>query len=321
MRKTVQNKDDTKGVIRGKIGGLPEVDRLVGSKKDDLLVAAIREVLLDKKLKPLAAAIESLISFGNYADAEKECEEYGLGENVKNLIAGLAAKKSLLEARHDSADEILSTYNLDKKKFIGEALCLCVLQGESKAAKKIAALYDAALPVMPSEDSEEYAAFVARARESEGKLNKAMEETAQFRIKNYLPDTGKSVQKLEISDEWIKKAALDSDFTLAAGKGDIKKVKMLFSKGADLNAPSSNGFTPLMWAVLGKHVEVIEFLVEKGADVNAPSIHGLTALMTAARNGDIETVRLLKENGADADVASKSGLTAWMFAAYNGHME
>jgi ankyrin repeat protein len=50
-------------------------------------------------------------------------------------------------------------------------------------------------------------------------------------------------------------------------------------------------------------VETVTLLLEAGAEVNARSRGGLTPLFTAAANGDLEVVCLLLERGADPSIA------------------
>ena len=57
----------------------------------------------------------------------------------------------------------------------------------------------------------------------------------------------------------------------AAYLGDLKMVKLLISKGADLDAVDPSYGTPLHLAAEQAHVEVVEFLLGSGAQVSASS--------------------------------------------------
>ena len=46
-------------------------------------------------------------------------------------------------------------------------------------------------------------------------------------------------------------------------------MKLLLSKGADVNAKDQSGYTALSWASSGGHSEIVRLLFQKGADVNA----------------------------------------------------
>jgi ankyrin repeat protein len=67
----------------------------------------------------------------------------------------------------------------------------------------------------------------------------------------------------------------------AAKSGDVKTVKLLLEKGADVNTKSDDGGTALMSAAKRGYMEIIKLLFEKGADVNAKRKDGTTALMLA----------------------------------------
>jgi ankyrin repeat protein len=52
---------------------------------------------------------------------------------------------------------------------------------------------------------------------------------------------------------------------------------MLISNGATVNAPDANGTTPLMWAAMQGHIEIVRVLLASGADPAAVDSHGRTA--------------------------------------------
>ena len=56
----------------------------------------------------------------------------------------------------------------------------------------------------------------------------------------------------------------------AAKDGDTKAVEELLTSaaGADVNATDKDGYTPLHWAALRGHTEIVQALLEAGADVN-----------------------------------------------------
>ncbi len=48
----------------------------------------------------------------------------------------------------------------------------------------------------------------------------------------------------------------------AAGSGDIQEVNSLINKGANVNATDQDGKTPLHWAAVKGHEEVVEALLK-----------------------------------------------------------
>ncbi|MFC1716254.1 ankyrin repeat domain-containing protein [Candidatus Poribacteria bacterium] len=105
----------------------------------------------------------------------------------------------------------------------------------------------------------------------------------------------------------------------AAANGDIKAIKQLLAKGADVNARDiKDGMTPLSWAALLSQTETAELLIQKGADVNARNRDGATSLHVAAFFGQAEAARLLIQKGADVNARSGDGATPLHVAAFLG---
>ena len=74
--------------------------------------------------------------------------------------------------------------------------------------------------------------------------------------------------------------------------------------GADVNAQSSSGNTPLMYACAGGHEEVVRALLEAGANVEVHNENGHTPLMEAASAGHCGVAKILLEFGAGINTHS-----------------
>ena len=94
----------------------------------------------------------------------------------------------------------------------------------------------------------------------------------------------------------------------AAADGDIEQVKLLISKGADVNAKDKSG-TALHHACKKGRTEVVRLLISYGANVNASSIDAIKPLHYAAISGDKQTVELLLSKGADINAKDWDGRT------------
>ena len=105
----------------------------------------------------------------------------------------------------------------------------------------------------------------------------------------------------------------------------VPVVDYLLSKGADINAKSSEGHTPLMRAAMNACPELCEYFIHKGADVNAQSDKGYTALMFASgkisgpcvwesHDEDLMTIEILLKRGADKKIKSNAKRTALSYA-------
>ncbi len=121
------------------------------------------------------------------------------------------------------------------------------------------------------------------------------------------------------------KAGLNPNQTTASGTSvlmlaaaDQAKVKLLLDRGANANARSKTGYTPLMVAAAyGGTAQTAALLLDRGADVNNPAgkkaIFNGSALMQAVYSGETEKVALFLRKGADANQRSIlfGSLTAW----------
>lgn len=87
----------------------------------------------------------------------------------------------------------------------------------------------------------------------------------------------------------------------AAAYGSIDEMKLLLAAGADVNANNAFDATALMWCA--NDLAKVRLLVEKGANVNARSKQGRTPLIiAAAHDGNFDVVKLLVEKGADISI-------------------
>ena len=80
----------------------------------------------------------------------------------------------------------------------------------------------------------------------------------------------------------------------AAFRGNFKAIKQHLANGADVNTKDGGGLTPLHWAALRGHKEVVELLINNDADMNAKS-YDYTPLNWAKRHP--ETADLLRKHG------------------------
>ena len=134
----------------------------------------------------------------------------------------------------------------------------------------------------------------------------------------------------------------------AAIEGHKEIAELLIAEGADVNAKTNDGKTPLDEAINpfynkteianllrkhgGKHgtihsavgggdVEAVKEFLAAGADVNVKDKRGFTPLHWASISGHKEAVELLIDNGADVNAMRGGGGTPLSYAASWGHEE
>lgn len=100
----------------------------------------------------------------------------------------------------------------------------------------------------------------------------------------------------------------------ACGAGNLTMVELLLRLGADPNAMSAGGHSPLYCVANECGVagggNVVRALVQKGANVNAcDGVKHCTALHMAARRGNVEVAGALLDCGADIEARDSVGET------------
>lgn len=91
---------------------------------------------------------------------------------------------------------------------------------------------------------------------------------------------------------------------MAAYAGRLDNVEALLPS-SDVNAPNSEGDTPLLLAAYENHTDIALRLIQTKVDINHANANGDTALIRAAQSGNEPLVRALLEAGADTKPRSK----------------
>lgn len=108
--------------------------------------------------------------------------------------------------------------------------------------------------------------------------------------------------------------------TAAATNGHLETVKMLISRGADIELKDSSQDTPVKAAAREGRLDIVNYLLSQGANPNATGKSGSTPLSSAAYAGHIDVIDALLKNGAII-TTNNARWTLVHYAARYGHAE
>lgn len=98
----------------------------------------------------------------------------------------------------------------------------------------------------------------------------------------------------------------------AAVSGKLPIIQLLVRHGADVNAVSDSGSTPVRSACFMTHLEIVRYLTECGADINKPNYNGGTCLINSVQSAQL--CAFLLEHGADVNATDIQNKTALHYA-------
>jgi ankyrin repeat protein len=107
---------------------------------------------------------------------------------------------------------------------------------------------------------------------------------------------------------------------VAARENHLPEVSRLLSVGADVNAKSNDGWTPLLWACFNGHSQVVIELLQHGADIEVKGNYGDTPLHKACYRGHGAVVTELLSRGANTEAKDNEGETPLHWVCMNGHV-
>jgi len=107
----------------------------------------------------------------------------------------------------------------------------------------------------------------------------------------------------------------------AAQRGETALALAQIDHGADVNAPSGDGTTALLWAVHRDDRALIERLLKARANVKIANRYGATAMSEAAAYGDAAVIGQLLKAGADPDSPNIDNQTALMVVAHTDNVK
>ena len=113
----------------------------------------------------------------------------------------------------------------------------------------------------------------------------------------------------------IKNSMGESAIDIAARRDCPEIVSLLRGVGDYVNIEDKKGIELIMWAAKSGNTDEMKIMLKKKINFNAQDENGLTALMHSITEGHEDFVRLmLSQNGINLDIKDKNGVTATMLA-------
>lgn len=136
----------------------------------------------------------------------------------------------------------------------------------------------------------------------------------------------KQENKKAWKDWWKERKEKSYKLLAACENGEIQEVLDLLNSEkhgdliADINTKGLDDFTPLHHAVSEDYLELVKILISKGANVDSPSITLRTPLHIAACRGDEGVIEVLCKAHASINIQDKDGNTpAHLLSSYGNH--
>ena len=150
-------------------------------------------------------------------------------------------------------------------------------------------------------------------------------KNGQFEVVKYLADQGANLEIPRLGSKQSIYLSRMHGKTALHYAVDIKHKEMityLVKKGADINKPKSDEYTPLMTALFEGDRDIFNLLLDLGANINYQDKSGKSILMHAILYGgdkNIDKVKQVIAGGANLNLKENEwGWTALMFAANKG---
>jgi len=101
----------------------------------------------------------------------------------------------------------------------------------------------------------------------------------------------------------------------AAIWGKLDVVKFLEDLGVAILSKEGQALSPFMFACGGEHLEIMEYLLSKGEIINVKDDEKMNGLIYAIKGAKFEAVKFLIDHGAEIETRDKNGKTTFMYAA------
>ncbi|ORZ14731.1 ankyrin repeat-containing domain protein [Absidia repens] len=104
----------------------------------------------------------------------------------------------------------------------------------------------------------------------------------------------------------MRATSSNDNIWVAAGDGQLERLKELVEGGAEPNAKDDFGYTPIHAAVSYNHKEILDYLLNNGGDINVEDFDKDTPLYVCETT---DMARFLLDRGADASHKNREGIS------------
>lgn len=115
--------------------------------------------------------------------------------------------------------------------------------------------------------------------------------------------------------------AKDYNLMIAASKGYSSEIIRLIGKGADIEAQSGEGATPLVFAVSNNRIDAVTTLLSYKPVIDKTTSGYETPLLIAVKSGFFEIAEKLVRAGADLNFQDRNGATPLHYASLYGNLQ
>lgn len=132
--------------------------------------------------------------------------------------------------------------------------------------------------------------------------------------------SGSLLAQVVESNSYENIVTLNQKLFIEVENGDTNAISILIKRGANVNASTYEGVSPLMYAVEYADFDIVKLLIKYGANVNKSPYDGKSPLMSAAEQGLIEIGEMLILNKAKMEEKNKKGFSAIHYAIANENL-
>lgn len=120
---------------------------------------------------------------------------------------------------------------------------------------------------------------------------------------------------------YFYEGANEYNLMIASYRGYVGEIEKLVARGADVNAETVQGATPLIFSVAGNKAEAVRKLLEYNPDIDKFTTGDETPLLIAVKNGNLTIAEILIRGGANIDLSNRKGVSALHLASIDGDFE